>query len=239
MTDQGLLPPATNGQIPGTPPTPPAAPRRRSGAWLVIIAALGVLALTVAGLVLFSGNDSDDAEPAADDAAPAASDEAAAAAADGFTEIEDATGQLTVEVPDTWADVDGRPLADRENGGQMPNVQAAPSLADFRTSVASSGVSYSLINGTREVDATLDFLVRLVGYDTICTDGRRTDYADGEFAGRLQRLDNCGNVGTTAVFVVATPTDGSSYTIEISYQLAADAAPETGDRILSTFRVNG
>jgi serine protease Do len=173
-----------------------------------------------------------------DDDTAATAEVEAPTAADGFVEVEDSTGRLTVEVPEAWSDVDGRPLADQETGGEIPNVQAAPDLAAFRGDVANSGVSYSMIPRAQDIDATLDFLVRNVGFDVLCTDAGRTDYSDGEFVGRLQRMENCGNVGTTAVFVVAAPADGADTTVEINYQLAADEPAELGDRILATFRLD-
>jgi len=154
-----------------------------------------------------------------------------------FVEIQDDTGQLTVEVPDYWVEVDGRPIADSQTGAQTPNVQAAPNLNDFRNTVTTSGLSYSLIPSTREVDTTIDFLVQQVGFDRLCTDAGRFDYDDGVFVGRAQQLENCGNVGTTAVFVVANPSDGGNFTVEINFQLTSDEPSEVGDNILATFLV--
>jgi serine protease Do len=208
------------------------ANRMRWKAPFVLVVGL-VVTLAVAGF-LFVRADEDGEDAVADEPRPAVTD-----GADGYTSVQDDTGRLTVEVPEDWSDVDGRPLADRTTGGQIPNVQAAPSLAGFRADVGTSGVSYSLIDRSQDVDATLDFLVQTVGFDTICTDAGRTDYADGQFVGRLQRMENCGNVGTSAVFVVATPaTSEAEVTVEINYQLAADEPAATGERILATFRLD-
>jgi hypothetical protein len=196
----------------------------------VIVAAV----VAAVGFLILQNND-DDAE--GDEAAAETTTAEADAAAEGFVIVEDSTGRLTVEVPETWSDVDGRPLSNPD-AGEIPNVQASVDLSEFRSNIATSGVSYSLIPNTQEVDQALDFLVRQVGYDTLCTDAGRVDYDDGEFVGRLQRMENCGNVGTTAVFVVASPADSQDLSVEINYQLAADAAPEIGDRILATFRVD-
>jgi hypothetical protein len=158
---------------------------------------------------------------------------------DDFVEVFDDTNQLRVEVPVDWVDVDGRPIADPQSGGQIPNVQAAPDLASFRTTVDTSGLSYSLISTqTQDFDTTINFLMQQVGFDRICTDAGRFDYDDGVFAGRIQRLENCGNVGTSATFVVANPKDGASLSVEINFQLTADEDPAVGDHILQTFFIN-
>ena len=57
------------------------------------------------------------------------------------------------------------------------------------------------------------------------------------FTGREQVFENCGNVGTTAVLVVANPDDGSDFSVEINFQLRADEPAEVGENILATFLV--
>jgi serine protease Do len=230
MSNQALVPPSVPPQATLTPASP-AAPER-SRAPLAVGAVVAVAIVAAAGILVLRNHGGDTSETA--DTAGAT----AAAADEGFVTVQDATGQLSVDVPEDWTDVDGRPFAVAETGGEIPNLQAATDLAAFRSNIAVSGLSYSLIDRAQDVDTTLDFLVHQVGYDVICTDAGRFEYGDGEFAGRLQRLENCGNTGTVAIFVVANPTDGSDFSIEINYQLSADERPEVAERMRSSFRVN-
>jgi serine protease Do len=192
-----------------------------------------VIAMAVAVFLLVRP-DEDGEDAAADEPSPTVADDGFALAA-----VQDDTGRLTVEVPEAWSDVDGRPIADQESGGQIANLQAAPDLAGFRSTFTTPGVNYTFYERILDVDGTMDFFIQRGGLDVVCTDAGRTDYDDGEFVGRLQRLENCGNSATTVVYVVANPADGSDATVEVVFHLTADDPVAVGDRILATFGVNG
>jgi hypothetical protein len=144
----------------------------------------------------------------------------------GFTQIRDDTGELVVEVPDTWTDVDGSPL-----NANSPNVQASTDLAGFR-GLAASGISYSrLENPNVDVDATLDFLMS--GQVGNCTVGDRVDYSDAIFTGRIQFLSNCAPGGGELRILVANATDGRA--VEVSTYLVAPDGDDVHQHILDTF----
>ena len=146
-----------------------------------------------------------------------------------FAQITDDSGQLVVEVPDTWTDVDGSSLGDG-----APNVQASPDLAAFRQ-LGASGISFTLLNQQNaDPDTTLDFL--LAGQVDGCEEQPRQDYTDGVFTGRLQQLDNCGGQGVTLITIVASNAAGQS--VEVSTVIVPpDPVDEIEQHIIETFNV--
>jgi hypothetical protein len=146
-----------------------------------------------------------------------------------FTQVTDDSGQLVVEVPDTWTQVDGTPLGDG-----APNVQASTDLAAFRQRAA-SGLSFTLLSQQNaDPDTTLDFLTSEHVDD--CEVQEREDYADGVFTGRLQVLSDCGGQGITLVVIVASNQAGQS--VEVSTVIVPpDPLDEIEQRIIETFNV--
>lgn len=146
-----------------------------------------------------------------------------------FTPVTDDTGQLVVEVPQEWSDVDGRSLDDG-----APNVQASTDLDEFRQ-LAASGISYTLLNEADvDPDETLDFLISSHVDD--CDVEERQPYDDTVFVGRLQVLSDCGGQGITLVAIVATNPQGQS--VEVSTVVVPpDPADPIVNRIIETFNV--
>jgi hypothetical protein len=147
----------------------------------------------------------------------------------GFTQVSDDTGRLVVQVPDTWTDVDGRPLSENEL-----NVQASPDLQAFR-SFQASGVSFSLLGQQNaDPDVTLDFLMS--GQTDRCELGPRTDYSDGVFTGRQQNLLNCDGAGITLLIIVASNAAGDSVEVSTIIVPPDEVGPIHG-QIVASFNV--
>jgi hypothetical protein len=147
----------------------------------------------------------------------------------GFTQVSDDTGRLVVQVPDTWTDVDGRPLSENEL-----NVQASPDLEAFR-SFQASGVSFSLLGQQNaDPDVTLDFLMS--GQTDRCELGPRTDYSDGVFTGRQQNLLNCDGAGITLLIIVASNAAGDSVEVSTIIVPPDEVGPIHG-QIVASFNV--
>ena len=147
-----------------------------------------------------------------------------------FAGISDDSGQLVVEVPDTWTEVDGSPLGDG-----APNVQASTDLEAFRQ-LAASGISFTLLNQQNaDPDTTLDFL--MAGQVESCEEQPRQDYSDGVFTGRLQELTNCGGQGVTLITIVASNAAGQS--VEVSTVIVPpDPVEEIEQRVIETFNLD-
>lgn len=240
------------------PPAPPAGGRgggpNRGLVIAIVIAALAVLG--VGGFLLLGDDDDDDVragfersqgdddrttttadegDDEVDDITTTEADDGAtttAASEPGelaFFPISDDSGRLTVEVPDTWAEVDGTPLGDG-----APNVQASTDLGAFRQ-LRASGISYTLLNQQNaDPDATLDFLTS--AHVDNCDVREREDYDDGVFTGRLQQLSDCGGAGVELVVIVASNAAGQS--VEVSTAIVPpDPVNDIVSRIIETFNV--
>jgi len=245
------VPPAT------PPPAPPVGGSGGGNRGIVIAIVVAVLAiLGVGGFLLLGGDDDegedvtferddeDDEETTTTaegtttsvtevDDTTTSTPETGTTVADGgelaFTRITDDSGQLVVEVPDTWVQVDGTPLGDG-----APNVQASTDLAAFRQ-LGASGISFTLLTQQNaDPDTTLDFLTS--DHVDSCEVREREDYTDGVFTGRLQELSNCGGQGITLVVIVASNEAGQS--VEVSTVIVPpDPLDEIEQRIIDTFNI--
>jgi hypothetical protein len=247
------LGPPAGGPPPGAPPTAGG-----KGRGPLIAAILVVLALLAGGAFFLLGGDDDgdeddvaieredrdDAEETtttteAEETTTTAEADATTTTApeDGgggeeltFTQVQDDSGALVLEVPDFWT-VDGRPLGDG-----APNVIAAEDLTAFTTELASSGVSYTrLAAPNADPDTTIDFVADTKGLFEACTVGERVDYSDGVFTGRRQQFDDCGASGIQITEIVGTRADGVSVQVTIGLMPGDD--PGIVDRIEQTFNL--
>lgn len=243
-------------------PPPPMAPEstsRRGKGPIIAIAVLVIAALAGGAFFLLSGGDDDDDDVAADDTETTVEDEedeeedetttteaededeetTTTAPEDDplagidFVPLTDATGQLIVEVPSDWTDTS---LA--LEGASFASIQASTDLAAFRTAFVVPGMSFSLLNQPpANFDQVLDFLAASANIPANCTTTGKDDYTDGVFTGRLEVWENCAEIGTTIVMIVAARDDGR--TIEISTQLPEGEPLEIALHIAQTFNTVG
>jgi hypothetical protein len=253
------------GPPPGAPPVggPPAAPSEGKGKGALVAAIIVVLALLGGGAFFLLGGDDDGDEDVAaqededeDEETTTTEEEdeetTTTEAADDttttepdvddttttpevvdpgltFAQAQDDTGRLVVEVPDFWQ-VNGAPLGDG-----TPNIIAAEDIQAFVSGFQSSGLSYTLLNGTADPDATIDFLATTNNLFAACEEEPREDYTDGVFTGRRQVFANCEGSGITIVDIVGTTAAGVS--IDITMALAPDDPFDIITRIEQTFNL--
>ena len=117
---------------------------------------------------------------------------------DGYVELIDDTGLLTVTVPDTWTDVDTVP-GTKGDGTVQPWISASPDFALFRDVRCSRRGVHGAAVSTEE-PAVADRRVRPARRR--CTELEVTPYDDGVFVGVAQSGTSCavtpgtGDVGT-------------------------------------------
>ncbi|MBA2280610.1 MAG: hypothetical protein H0W25_05145, partial [Acidimicrobiia bacterium] len=146
----------------------------------------------------------------------------------GFTTVQDDTGLLVVQVPDTWTDVNGVALPDGS-----ANLFAAPSIDQF-TQFLGSGLSYTSLNGPQDPDAVIDFLINQNGLTEGCAVvGTREDYSDPVFTGRKQQFDGCGASNATVVELVAADATGRA--VELTMVIIAPDTLDAVTQIENTF----
>jgi hypothetical protein len=148
-----------------------------------------------------------------------------------YDEVVDDTGVISVEVPSTWRELDGRPI---EAG---PNLQASPDLTGFRRGFDVPGLSVTVLQAQWvDLDLLLDYFLDDPQLQANCTSTGRADLAVGGLTGRIESLADCGGVGTTYTHLVAVPAD-RSYTVEMNVQLTEDDAPAILDHVTNTLTV--
>jgi hypothetical protein len=123
---------------------------------------------------------------------------------DGYVELIDDTGLLTVVVPDTWTDVDTVP-GTNEDGTAQPWISASPDFASFSTSFDTPGVVYRALPFTADANSLVD---QFGLPDGACPDLEVTPYDDGVFTGSMQLGLSCGEAGNVLwMLVIANPAD--------------------------------
>ena len=149
---------------------------------------------------------------------------------DGFVELVDDTGVLTVFVPATWTDVDTAPGTTAE-GAVQPWISASPDLELLQTTFDVPGVSYTALPFTADLEALMDDY----GLPGGCAELEVSPYADGVFTGLFQVGSECGEAGTASwVTVLANPAD-EAFTALVQTQGATPADDEAITTILQTF----
>ncbi len=149
-----------------------------------------------------------------------------------YVTISDDTGQLTVEVPAQWSDVDGRPIDEN-----TLDVRAAGNLQDYADFYDTPGVQFTASVAPDFINATSDALLDSVTtWSGGCTRVERAPFDDGIYFGSYDFFQNCGGGQASAVVVAVQPADGS-YAVLLAVQVVSDADLEAADRILRSFFV--
>lgn len=159
----------------------------------------------------------------------------------GYTAVQDDFQAITVEVPQSWADVDGRAWFDGDDVIGA-SIYAAPDLDGFLNTWTQPGVIFN----------ASDDLARLGGYvqllDIISSDFRgvceldgRYDYDDGYYRGAFDYFVKCGGPGGADFLILsAVPIDDpTAFLILVEVQILSSADLDAADRILATFDVVG
>ena len=116
------------------------------------------------------------------------------------------SGQLAMEVPTSWTDVEsGAWISDGTQIGLQ--LSASPDLDGFWDGWDTPGVLFSA--STALADYSPDEFLDLMGDVEACTFDGRFDYDDGYYSGVLAQWSDCGETGSFFYIVVATPDDGS------------------------------
>lgn len=161
------------------------------------------------------------------DAAPPAGGQAVP---EGYVELVDDTGLLTVVVPDTWTDVDTEPAAN-EDGSARPWISAAPDFAQFQETFDVPGVAYTAFPYEADPQVLIDEFALSQGCESIEVE----PYSDGVFTGLVQVGTSCGSSGeATWNMIAASPAD-SSFTALVQLQTATPTDQEAFDTVLRTF----
>jgi serine protease Do len=151
----------------------------------------------------------------------------------GYRTISDDTGIISVEVPNEWGDIDGRPF-DYE-GNQIADLIVSSSVQGFNETWTTPGARISastdLARSQNEI-TLLDLLSE--GFDEACVAEGRFDYEDVLYTGVYDLFTDCGGEGVTYVIVGAVNADRTSV-IGVQVQVVDTRDLEALDRILNSF----
>ncbi len=140
----------------------------------------------------------------------------------GTTVLHDDSGTVTVEVPSSWNDVDGRPLTN-DDGSEVNDLIAAPSVDAFLNNWDSSGVEISASQDwltSRSVD---DLLAEsAAGLEGVCTlEADHSDYSDGYYTGSYDYWTGCGGT-STEFYAIGAKADDGSHMVRVYIQVTPD-----------------
>lgn len=155
-----------------------------------------------------------------------------------FTSISDDTGQLTVEAPAEWSDVDGR-VATLGNL-TLPDLRASTDMEAYNSSYSVPGFEFRATSDSTTGDpgAVLDEYAVRTSED--CDRLDRQGYTDPLYTGVSQVFTNCGgDPAASFVWTVVEPIDTSDgdYIAVVGVQILSDADIEALGHILDTFVV--
>lgn len=211
--------PEVESATPETPTSPQPATQRRSSrlpAVVALVAGLGgVAALVVAAVLFFTQDDP-----------PLDSTTTTAVVAASTVRVADATGRLSIEVPDHWTDVGGDGwFRDGDEIGVA--VNAAVDREAWRVGWSTPGVFVG-------VSDTLTETEQLFGdFGGSCDFAGREPLSGTEVVGEVERWEACGEVDSD--FAVAAVVHSSGAVVLIQLVLV-DAADGSIDTILNTLR---
>lgn len=130
--------------------------------------------------------------------------------ASDLTTITDDSGRISVQVPSTWTEVDGREYTD-DAGNQIYDVSASSDVEGFYQTWGVSGVSVTASSdllGNSSVDDVLDAEAG-APQNAGCTTSGREAYEDALYVGSYDLWLGCEGQGTSYVVIAAEAKDGT------------------------------
>jgi serine protease Do len=156
----------------------------------------------------------------------------------GWITCYDSDGQIQVDVPDSWIDVNaGTWTYDEEDIGVA--IIAAPSIDGFNNYYDAEGVFFGASGKFAQYGGYVEFLdYYTTDYSGDCHLDGRFDYNDGLYRGKYDQYSNCGGTGGYDAYVLSAVdiTDPTSKIIVIEVQTAPGDV-DTVNQIMKTFYV--
>jgi serine protease Do len=150
----------------------------------------------------------------------------------GYTSVVDDTGQLSVDVPNEWTDVQTSVFT-FEDGSTAPQILASPDLQSFFETWDTPGLLFTATGQVPNLDEELALWAPGEGQ---CTDGGIQDYSDALYTGRFQIWEECGGTGALYVTVAAVPAD-NAFTAILVMQVISESDLDALDQAFATFTV--
>ncbi len=156
----------------------------------------------------------------------------------GFITCSDDSGNITVDVPDRWKEVNGTSWTyDGENIGVA--ISAAPSLSDFENNYDSEGLFFGASPTLAQSRGYVEILDAYAApYQKDCTWVDRYEYNDGVYWGKYDRYTDCGGTKGYDTYLLSAVdiVDQSSKIILVEISIKTEDA-YIKDHIWGTFYV--
>lgn len=155
-----------------------------------------------------------------------------------FVPIEDETGQLAVEAPAEWSDVDGR-VATLGNL-TLPDLRASTDMEQYNASFDVPGFEFRATSDSTTGDPRAVLNEYAIRSEQSCGEDLGVQaYSDPLYTGVSQVFADCGTSGASFVWTVVQPIDTSDgdYIAVVGVQVLSDADIEALGHILDTFVV--
>lgn len=147
----------------------------------------------------------------------------------GYVEITDDSGTLSMEVPASWATVNG---ASNEAGD--PALSASPDLDAYLETWDVPGVYFT---ASTELARETDEALLAMFNQNACVSQGRQPYHDPLYTGTIEFFAHCGGTTTARAIVVARPA-GNPFAAVVDMQLVTDADLQALDQVMNTFVVH-
>ncbi|MGW0041096.1 S1C family serine protease [Rhodococcus sp. NPDC003348] len=162
----------------------------------------------------------------------------AQATAAGFTTVTDDSGVVSVQVPESWSQVDGTQFVD-DKGNSYFGVEASSNLDQYKNGWGAVGAT---VLGSEEAvaNSTPEDLLNMAGKDLPaagCVSRGRMDYSDALHTGRFEAWENCGPEKAKYIFVAAQ-ADSGRYLALVAVQANSEADVAAADRVVNSFTVD-
>lgn len=156
----------------------------------------------------------------------------------GYNTCVDDTGNIQVDVPDYWTDVNGSTWT--YNGQDIGvAISAAPSLSDFQNYFDAEGVFFGASGTFAQIIGHVELLdYYTMAYRGSCKYVGRSNYDDGVYRGKYDQYSNCGGEGGYDAYVLGARDieDPSTKLILVEIQIYPNDSA-TVEQIWGTFYV--
>lgn len=150
-----------------------------------------------------------------------------------YMTVNDDSGQLAMNVPVEWSQVDGGAWLNDSGENIGIRVVASPDINGFLGSWSVPGVSFRASDSLNLSDTEV---IDLFDFSGDCEYGGREAYADQLYTGQYDIWNDCGDTGSTYVILTAVPQD-AAFVILLEMQFVAEADFNAFEEILNSFIV--
>ena len=164
-----------------------------------------------------------------------------------YVTITDDTGNIQLDVPAEWADVNTKVWTSDWGGSSFdsPSISASANLDNYFNGYSEPGVFFAASKELGALGGYIELLDGVKGwYENDCTFKERVDYGDGDWAdpwyeGKFDVWENCGPDKTMVLVLAARPkADPGSYLLLLEMKIVTDRDLDALDKIIQTFQAN-